>query len=689
MVLKLNYDFLFVGKDDNSFLENYSYDLYDKLGEKSGEIFINLEIQNNPANSEEIGEAVFGIFQEEFFANVDMEPYARFERALKAVNIGLDEFKKQKVSGYIGNLNVVIAAYVSGVLYLSQSGDGEAYLARKRFLSVVTDGLSEENSGEVFSNIASGEVEEGDAVLISSTRLLRYISKNDLGRLLFGVEPAEILAEVKESVATEMLGKVGLTVICVRRASEGEITEVEGGAFVAEGKDDLQGALVETASRAQSISTPSGTVNIKSTATKILYGVGGVAKKIVGGLADAIRQRRSLKRARSPRDFRGSVSNVGSRIGGIKKGLIQRGLGGKKALVAVIGIIILLVIGVWIVQDQRAQRDALDATDNLLIEVQNKISEAETKGQYDKEAAGLILAKAEEDAKTALNTDFRDKANILLQQIEETRQVLDNIKKIKDPTLVADLSAKRSTVSALGFANVAGRTFVYEYNALYELVLDQVQDPFTLDENEVVITGTGFADRNSLVFLTKSGKLLEYKDGNVSFVDTEEGTFHKGVALSTWGNKVYLLDPENNQLWKYTYKATTKKFGVGEAYTQTGDFALAKDFAVDGNIWFLNDKGLEKYYAGTKVDLVISKKPFTAFKTPIKVLTDGDMSQVFVLDSTDNRILVFYKDEATGNLIYSNQYQVDGVGEVRDIAVDLNAKRIKVLTPTKVYEFDM
>lgn len=686
MALKLNYDFLFVGKDDNSFLENYSYDMYDKFGEKSGEIFINLEIQNNPANSEEIGEAVFGIFQEEFFADVEAEPYARFERALKAVNIGLEEFKKQKVSGYIGNLNVVIAAFVNGVLYLSQTGDGEAYLARKRFLSVVTEGLSEENSGEIFSNIASGGLEEGDTVLISSTRLLRYVSKNDLARLLFGIEPAEILAEIKESIATEMLGKVGLTTICARKAPEMELA----GGQMSEDRDALQGALVETASSARSISTPSGgSINIKSTATKVLFGAGGAAKKAFGFVSDKIRQRRAMKRVSSPRDFRGSISGMGSRIGGLKKGLIARGFSGKKPLIAVIGVIILLIAGVWIVQAQRAKQQELAAIDNMLINVQNQISEAETKGQYDKESAGQILAKAQTDAMSALNTDFRDKANILLQQIDEARNSLDNVKLVKEPSLVADLTTKNPTVNALGFALMVGRTFVYESNALYELVLDQIQAPVALDDTEVVISGTSFADRNSLVFLTKSGKLIEYKDGAISFVDTSEGTFHKGVALSTWGNRVYILDPESNQLWRYTYQANQKRFGVGEAYTQAGNFALSKDFAIDGNIWVLTDKGFDKYYAGAKQDLIVSKSPFSAFKTPIKIVTDGEMKQIFVLDSTENRILVFYKDDSTGNLIYDNQYKVQGIGEIRDMTVDLNAKRIKVLTPTAVYQFDM
>ena len=60
---------------------------------------------------------------------------------------------------------------------------------------------------------------------------------------------------------------------------------------------------------------------------------------------------------------------------------------------------------------------------------------------------------------------------------------------------------------------------------MYEIVLDQIQDPLTIDDEESVIAATGFEDRNSLVFLTKSGNLIEYKDGTMSFMDTDDGAF--------------------------------------------------------------------------------------------------------------------------------------------------------------------
>ena len=151
MSLKTNYEFLFVGRDEGTFLENYVYDLAEDQ-EKAGQLFITVEVQNNPADAEAIGEGIFEAMRKHFFANMDDDPYKRFENSLKEVNKVLNKLKKEKVSEYIGNLNVLIGVVVGDALYLTQSGDAEAYLVRKNFITVVSEGLSEDGS-DMFTNI--------------------------------------------------------------------------------------------------------------------------------------------------------------------------------------------------------------------------------------------------------------------------------------------------------------------------------------------------------------------------------------------------------------------------------------------------------------------------------------------------------------------------------------------------------
>ena len=121
MSSKLQHEFFFVGRDEGSFVENYAYD----LGESGhgGKIFINLEIQNNPAEAEALGDSIFDSMRRAFFADTDKDPYVRFEEAIKAVNKVLAEKKEHKVSKFIGNLHIIIAAIVGNDLFLTQCGD--------------------------------------------------------------------------------------------------------------------------------------------------------------------------------------------------------------------------------------------------------------------------------------------------------------------------------------------------------------------------------------------------------------------------------------------------------------------------------------------------------------------------------------------------------------------------------------
>lgn len=665
MSIKGDYEFLFVGRDDNSFLENYSYDLFQEHGANSGQIFINLEIQNNPVDAEEIGGVIFETMQKVFFEDLTADPYVRFENALKSVNSILAEFKSQKVSGYIGNMNVVVAAIVENQLFLTQCGDAEAYLIRKKYVSIVSEGLSEDSSSseDVFASIASGEIEPGDFVLFSSTRLLRYTSKTDLAQSVRRTSVAETLDEIQDIISTEILGRVGLTGILFSKVAEGDVESIE---------DEVD--------------------NATKTVLESDFGHGSARKETITGKFLNVFKNYGRRRTTVFRSGDGFMKGVIGWLQNFWKNLFSKGLGKDKILALLLLVIVVLIVGIFFANGRQAKKAELAKLDTILTDVQSKIAEAETKGAYDKETAKMILDKAYVDAKSVLESgQYREKAGLYLIRIEETRDKLDNVVRVENPKVLADLSAKRSDVNALGFAAVKDRIFVYDSNGLYELVLDQVQDPLTISDDEVVIAGTGFADRNSVVFLTKSGKLIEYHDGIMSFMSTEDGAFRKGTALVDWSNRIYVLDAAGGQVWRYSYKGLRNTFGPAETYiADKTDISKAVDFAIDSNLYLLENSGdILKFYAGTKVEFFVNNPPFTMFKSPEVIYTSEKLEYVYVLDRSDARLLVYKKDSKTGNVSYTSQYLFDGVGELRDVYVNPDSKKVYVLTASKVLELEI
>ena len=188
-----------------------------------------------------------------------------------------------------------------------------------------------------------------------------------------------------------------------------------------------------------------------------------------------------------------------------------------------------------------------------------------------------------------------------------------------------------------------------------------------------------------------SENLIEYKDGTMSFMDTVDGAFRKGTKLADWSNKIYLLDPSNNQIWKYTYKGTRNKFGSAEAYVNDDtDLSSTEDFAIDGSVYALENTGdIMKFYAGGKQEFYINDAPLNMFQDPTVIYTNEKLNYIYVLDSK-NLVLSFMKDSKTGNVIYTSQYLFDNVdGELRDIYVDVDSNQMYILTPTQLLQVQL
>ncbi len=662
MSLRTQYEFLFVGRDEGSFVENYAYDLGEG-GENSGKIFINLEIQNNLAQAETIGEVIFDTVRKGFYADLEKDPYGRFEDALKEVNKALNTMKKESPSNYLGVLNVLIAAVVGNNLFLTQCGDAEAYLVRRRFCSTVSEGLSDPNSQDYFSNIASGTLEVGDFILLSSTRLLRYLTKNDLGKIASSRNLIASLGELKDFLSTEVLSRIGFVgMAAMERAPQ--LSNQEKGQVIAHLRKEEEFAEAG--------------VDRRKSINVMVSDFGKQMKSLYSDLKNRVNFDRLPERGRV---LKGRASNG-------MQNLFLSNWSKDKIMGALIAVILIFTVGIWWLRGNAEEQDKISKYNAILNSVQETIASAETTGQYDKEKAGQMLNDAEQKAVGVLNSGYnRSRSTELLTSIKQERDKLDGVTRVT-PKVLADLSVKRQNVSALGLLNLKGNLFAYEYNALYPLLLDKVQDPLTIDDNDSVISASAFDDKDSLVFFTKDGRVLEYKDKRISAVTSIEGAYHKGTAIQMYGNKLYILDSANNQIWRYPRKRD--QFDTAEQYNVDADLKNGVAFAIDSDVYVLNNDGtMVKLSRGNKQNFQIKKQPINPLTNPAKILTGVDMNQIFVLEPSTHRVMVFYKDENSKNLIYSQQYLFSDLDKVVDFQVDITSKKIYLLDATKVYQFDM
>lgn len=656
---KLTYEFLFIGKEDDHFVHNYVYEHLDS-GEK---LFVNFGMLGNAVLAEEVGQNIFEVLKSNFLLTPgqlktsgpaesddqddeehDYDPYTRFEEALKMINREIKRMQEEKEFKFQANLDVVIAVISGATLYLTQTGEAEAYLLRRKLISVVSEGLTSSDENEVFTNVASGLLEPADTLVLSTTRLLRYVSKTHMAKSLDRLHLQHSLDDLKGVLDTEITQKSGILGIRI----EGMI---EDGEALAKGK--------------KKFALPKNVCWPKVSVFSSLAKFAALVKEKKSLLGDVITRRRPVFFA----DFFRMTKD--------------------KVLAAVLVLVIILMVGVYLVHKRSLEQERLNELEATLQQVEETVSLATTKGNYNKSQAADLLDQAEEDALAVLNAGFlRAQATYLLDQIQSERDRLDSVVRIVEPRVVADLAGKRSTVDALGLISAGGDLFAYEYNALYRIVLDKVQDPLTIDEKEVVVAGAYLEDQDALVFLTQSGQIIEYRDGLFFFMDTLDQQWHAGIDISTYGNRVYILDAAGNQIWRYTRKERDQ-YSSAEEYNTSGDLKNGVSMAIDSSIFVLNlDGSVSKFYSGSPKSLRVDKAPMQSPKEPVSIYTDKDTAQIFILDSATNRILEYYKDSSSDNIVYAKQYILSGVGELKDVYFDKKSQNLYVLDSTKVYQVD-
>ena len=153
-------------------------------------------------------------------------------------------------------------------------------------------------------------------------------------------------------------------------------------------------------------------------------------------------------------------------------------------------------------------------------------------------------------------------------------------------------------------------------------------------------------------------------------------------------NKLYILDPEGNQIWKYTN--LRDKFDAPQKYNIDADVKNAVSLSIDGNVYVANKDGsIIKIFGGSKQPLTLKRQPVKPITAPTQIFTQLDMPQLYLLEPSTGRVMVYYKDEQNKALTYQAQYIFDELKDIRSIYVDKDTNKLYLMDASKIYEVDL
>ncbi len=641
MLLQLDQKSLFLGKKPNGFTETYYTEWDDGLGKTKISLFLVMSIGSSQVPGEEMGKEAFQILQDHYLDDLAGDPYDRFENALREINLMVNEREKQLEMKFIPNVHVVCGVIEKDMLFLSQRGDAQGYLIRKRHVSSITEGLfDEKNTEDLFQNIASGVLEVNDSVILVTGKLVHYATPSELSKIFSEQSLSEAVKELEDMLSGDVEEQMAILTFDVLEKSEAKETFVEKQIGKEEPKSQMHGHV----SRAK----------------------------------EKLMEIKWVKPLHILRDW-------------TKRQERFKTWGRDKILIAIVAGALLLVGGVAYLSLTLGTQKVKDSMQSKLDTAQEDINQAATKGGFDKESASELLNDAEALVVEVLNSEYlRDKASQMVDKIAEQRDFLDNVVHVDDELIkVADISTVSAGNKVIGILPYKDRLVAFTGKNLFQILIDQVSGDTALSEGEIALGGAYFSDGEKVLLLTEAGKVIEYQEGNLQFADTADVEWKKGNDITAYSTKTYILDSANNQIWKYTHGRTA--YSAAQAYFAVGtevDLSNTVSFAIDGNVWTLDKDGaIHKYLSGKEVEFEVNSAPLTPVSQASKIYTELDLRNIYVLDSGDNKVLVYAKESSTNDIGYVSQYQLDGIeGVPQSIYYDRIKGLLYIATDGAIYK---
>ena len=622
---------------------NRGFAFHKNVGEGISVYFLS-KFSQDTKNPQEAAETIFGAVVDYLESSKLTDNYDKFEESLKVTN----QAAKKIIGSNTERPDIVIAFFDFHNLYLTQCGKAEAYMIRDGGVSQITE--APENHEDLFLNILSGQVSVDDVVLLSSDRILRTLTANEL---------TEIFARPNFQDATNVF-----------RHELGQKSE-----------EDL---LVSVIGIGKKESAPAAGFLSKVMNAHPIKTVKEKTNRTPKNNSEPLVQETEEPKEKTDKKTTGKALDIQNIISKIVRFRPERNL-------VILALVVLSLFGLglgiksinWGSEEEIKLREEIDIAREALQQSDTFLV------QGDRAEAKITLEKANQAVQNVFKSKsklFRSDAQFLLADIKSKQLQVENARQVT-PNLVADLTVKSDNPDVRGLLDMNGTFFVYNGKQVIKTVRNIVESPLVLsDSGGSVIAAGSRADQKTIIFMTDDPRVVEYREGILNPMQTEDENWKKGLDLKTYGRFMYLLSPTDNQIWKYERRRSN--YSASTAYNTGADLSESVSFAIDGNIYVLGAGGtIQKIFRGNKEEYDFRDLPSIAFTGPnLKIFTSAELDYLYVLDPDNQRLLMFTKGDRFAT--YKRQI-LYGLDDVRDFVVDENGQRVSLVTGEKVYEFSL
>jgi hypothetical protein len=621
-------------KQSGGFVTAYIYEpMADDPGAKLGSFYVVLEVLVSGRASEEVADLIIETVGEHYYNRPLAENQTladRFENAIKAANVELGEHVNRGNAAWIGKLSAVIAVQSGAELHIAHTGSAEAFLYRGHSATRITDSSPNRPATptKTFGSIATGQLEAGDHILLSTPALVHQVPLPRLQSIIGGSSPNTSIAEVTTPE---------LAALRVRSETPAEIQ----------------------------LGTPETPLaSAKMAAAPIAKTTTRSGKMVAGAALSAVKKAR-------PHARRLSLTLVDC----LRQGLATKK--GRYLALVLVALMALAALGVMSLSYQNRRSAALvnrykSAYSNYLKAQQqfgagNKPDAQAAAQTAHKQIAELKPSQHALDAELAKNQSLKSNEPRSLagldSQLNNLINEISGLNVVKTTTLA---TLPSSAGSPEHFEIYMGKAYIFDSSPSTHPSIVNITNGATVKSkadasNIGVVKYTSISSDNTGIYLLtdKPGVwLYRFSTDTISPITTAFGQWPAGSAIVSYLSNLYLLS--DGVVYKYPKTAVgfsppVKSLSLSNPGTSTN--ALA----VDGSIYTAGSSQLLRYNSGK----LVSSTDLPTGLGPLSIIrSTGNSSRLVATSTESNRIAVWAIGNSSLSLV--GQIELHGVSKLFD-----------------------
>jgi serine/threonine protein phosphatase PrpC len=649
-----------------------------------GSLYVVIEVLTNQKQAQAVADLIIETTGEAYYNEQDHSENVlkRFEAAIKATNRALSDYTEKGNAGWVGRISAIVAIVAGDELHLTQTGSAEAYLYRGSRVSHITQDLQPggpQRPITTFGNIASGQLQLHDRLVMATPALLHQVANNDLKDIIENSTANGAITKLSQLVndqddadrAAAIVVEVANTEVLAMQTRPDEPDEVS----VGQADKPLELAKSIAAPAVDSLVQTSrsvGTKAVEHTRTRLL-------PALKSGLLMVVSQ-------------------------------LRHWLSKPRGRQVAVGIMIALALGIgWsMVSSNQAHR-----FDAALKEYEQLYADYEKAGQLqvegDKQTARSTLVSVqsglEKLAKTPGRGEFdkklatrphpeADPASIdkLSTLVQAELDRLDGLFKVAGIEL-GDLSKIEGAASPKNPHHVelvGNKLFIFDDSEanFYQFDLtSKVLSAGTLPAGSGKVVATAVASGGNGVFaLTNKPAVLLVNNDGATEQSVAFGEWPKGRAIASYTGNLYILADDGSQVYKHV--PTTGGFAGKTNFFSTAllpEVAGSTSLAVDGYLYTAGPYGIKRFVQGA-LDTSNKDLPET-LRSPADLRSIVDGGILVIRDTNSQRLAIFNPtNDAVG---LGKQVQVTDLKAVTAMTTDSTGKTAYVVADGKLWSVSL